>query len=684
MKKLLLVCLLTLLACWPAFAQDERPLDPTATPDHGTAVLASGFTPDPFRSPRLTGGGSVDASTRNLGTDCVGGINVQPDFRITAGEFPLLRFIYIADTITSDATMIVRDPNGRFYCNNNAFGLQNPLVDVAPAVPGDYAVWIGAFNPGAEVFGELYVTTNGGIVPGSTGLLLPLPNQPAITPPNALTTPVPTVLDPSGAPTGGDFPLSAGFLPDPYFGAVIGGGSLDVSSVGEGCAGYTGAAPDFQLDWSGISTRLRFLYLPAQPADADAGLVVLSPGGQWVCNDDFAPGFARPMVEFIQPAPGAYRVWVTDAGAPNTTITGLLYVTERTVTPETIRQADSRAFTNVNGLTPGGAVQAALFEAGSSDPYPVTGVIAVDGGVDVTALNPEINQPDPNRGCEGFFTAAPTYTFDYLEAAPFLRLFFLADDPAADTTLIVRMPNGGWYCGDDSFDTAHPTINIIGNFATGAVDVWVGTYDAGAQIPGTLVITRGGADPTNPTRPSGYVAPAEPLTPERSAPDAAPTEEPSVGSMIGSIPALEIVDNPLALNLGAPPHYGVASLSAGFLPDPHTVSIFSGGSINSGLIDAACVGMISPEPDYRLEWTGAGGALRLFFTPNEAGDTTLVIFAPDARFHCNDDSFGSQNPAVDFASAPSGTYYIWVGSFEAGADVLGVLSITEDLTLTPG
>lgn len=681
MKKLLLAFCLTLLTFWTSFAQEDRPLDPAAVPDHGTAVLASGFTPDPYRSPRLTGGGSVDAAARNLGTDCVGSINIQPDFRVTVGEFPLLRFIYIADTITSDATLIIRDPNGLFYCNNNAFGLQNPLVDIAPVVPGDYAVWIGSFNPGTEVFGELYVTTNDGIVPGSTGLLLPLPDQPVLTPPTTVSTPAPTVLDPSREAAGGSYALAAGFLPDPYFGAVVGGGDLDVSSIGEGCAGYAGSAPDFQLDWSGISTRLRFLYLPAQPIDANAGLVVLSPDGQWVCNTDFAPGYARPMVEFIQPVPGAYRVWVTDESAPNTMVTGLLYVTERTVTPETIRQADSRAFPNVNGLTPGGVAQARLFEPATPDPYAVTGVIATDGGVDVITLNPEINQPDPNRGCEGFFTTAPTYSFEYLEAAPFLRLFFVADDPTTDPTLIVRMPNGGWYCGDDSFDTSNPTINIIGNFATGLVDVWVGTYDAGVEIPGTLVITRGGADPTNPTRPSGYVPPSEPLVVDAATPDAAATEEPSVGSQVGSIPALEIVDNPLALNLGAQPHYGVVNLSAGFWPDPHIVTIYSGGSIDASLIDTTCVGTISPEPDYRLEWTGEGGGLRLFFTPNQAGDTTLVIFAPDARFHCNDDSPMSQNPVVDFAAAPSGTYYIWVGSFEAGADVLGVLSITEDMTL---
>jgi hypothetical protein len=679
MKRLLLAFCLALFTGISVFAQDERPLDPAAAPDHGTASLAFGFTPDPFRSPRLTGGGGVDAAARSLGTDCVGYINVQPDFRLTAGEFPLLRFIYIADTITADATLIIRAPDGRFACNNNAFGLRNPLVDIAPVAPGDYAVWIGAVNPGTEVFGELYITTNSGIVPGSTGLLLPLPAQPGAAAPATSTTPAPTVLDPGQPPAGGTYGLAAGFLPDPYFGAVVGGGTLDVSAVGEGCAGYAGAAPDFRLDWSGVSTRLRFLYLPAQPADADAGLVVLAPDGRWTCNADFAPGFARPMVEFVQPAPGAYSVWVTDQNAPGTLITGLLYVTERTVTPETIRQADSRAFQNVNGLTPGGAVQASLFTADTPDPYPVPGVIAADGGVDVIALNPEINTPDPNLGCEGFHTAAPTYTFEYLEAAPFLRVFFLADDPNADTTLIVRMPNGAWYCGDDSFNTAHPTVNIIGNFATGPVDVWAGPYTAGGQIPGTLVITRGGADPTDPARPSGYVAPAEPLVSE----DPAALEEPSVGSTIGTIPALEFVENPLALNLGAPPHYGTASLSAGFLPDPHTVSIFSGGAVNSSLIDAACVGSISPEPDYRLEWTGAGGALRFTFTPNEVGDTTLVIFAPDARFHCNDDAFGTQNPAVDFVSAPSGTYYIWVGSFEAGADVLGVLSITEDLSGSP-
>ena len=45
---------------------------------------------------------------------------------------------------------------------------------------------------------------------------------------------------------------------------MIGGGALDAadSAAGDDCFGYAAGAPVFRLNWSGDSTRLRFLFAP--------------------------------------------------------------------------------------------------------------------------------------------------------------------------------------------------------------------------------------------------------------------------------------------------------------------------------------------------------------------------------------------------------------------------------------
>jgi hypothetical protein len=64
------------------------------------------------------------------------------------------------------------------------------------------------------------------------------------------------------------------------------------------------------------------------------------------------------------------------------------------------------------------------------------------------------------------------------------------------------MPDGTWYCADDSQNSKAPVVDIIGNLSTGGVSVWAGRFNAGDPIPGTLYITRGSAGPRDPTRPA--------------------------------------------------------------------------------------------------------------------------------------------------------------------------------------
>jgi hypothetical protein len=115
-----------------------------------------------------------------------------------------------------------------------------------------------------------------------------------------------------------------------------------------------------------------------------------------------------------------------------------------------------------------------------------------------------------------------------------------------------------------------------------------------------------------------------------------------------------------------PPNYGTYELSAGFTPDPATLDIVAGGSVNAA--NVGCAGMISNAPDARLMWSGG----EITIGAESSADTTLVINAPDGQWYCADDTNGL-DPAVTLSG--SGQYDIWVGTF--GGTASAVLYATE-------
>jgi hypothetical protein len=121
-------------------------------------------------------------------------------------------------------------------------------------------------------------------------------------------------------------------------------------------------------------------------------------------------------------------------------------------------------------------------------------------------------------------------------------------------------------------------------------------------------------------------------------------------------------------------NFGEISLSAGFTPDPYTVSITAGGSVNGGNLPGSCVGMISQAPDFQV--TYRAGSLPLVFRTLSSADTTLIINGPDGRWYCDDDSYGDGDAEVRFNRPQSGVYDIWVGTF-GGGTARATLSITE-------
>lgn len=150
-------------------------------------------------------------------------------------------------------------------------------------------------------------------------------------------------------------------------------------------------------------------------------------------------------------------------------------------------------------------------------------------------------------------------------------------------------------------------------------------------------------------------------------------------AMAVALAASDVVAQSRLVTGGSRSNFGRGALSGGFMPDPFTTRITSGGNLDVSNMSLAsgCAGFVTAQPDYILDYTEARGFLRLYFAAQGGGDTTLVVNDAAGHWHCNDDSFGGVNPTVDISHPPSGQYDIWVGSYRAGETVQGTLHVTE-------
>ncbi|MGP1353695.1 MAG: hypothetical protein ACTS1Z_10255 [Parasphingopyxis sp.] len=130
-----------------------------------------------------------------------------------------------------------------------------------------------------------------------------------------------------------------------------------------------------------------------------------------------------------------------------------------------------------------------------------------------------------------------------------------------------------------------------------------------------------------------------------------------------------------AQNINADPTYETVRLNGGFTPDPYTVRLRSGGSIDASTISSSCRGYIANAPDVRLHFRA--GSLPLIISAASQADTTLVINAPNGNWYCNDDGGQGLNPSIRFDPAMSGRYEIWIGTYGSRSLEAARLSISE-------
>jgi hypothetical protein len=132
-----------------------------------------------------------------------------------------------------------------------------------------------------------------------------------------------------------------------------------------------------------------------------------------------------------------------------------------------------------------------------------------------------------------------------------------------------------------------------------------------------------------------------------------------------------------------PSAYLTLDMKAGFALDPFLVSLNGGGEVDASTFNTSCVGYINDKPVLTARWTGAVDQLRVFFYSDS--DSTLVIKQPDGSYLCADDLADNVlDPEVTVANPVTGTYQVWIGSFDANQLIPGLLVITArpDVSLT--
>lgn len=123
-------------------------------PAFGSVRLNAGFLPDPYQRRGIQAGGDQHFQGSQ---GCPGGgwFANAPDYRLyyRAGGYPLTIFV----NAPGDTMLLVNDPSTRWFCNDDADGL-NPAVRFDRPASGQYDIWVGTYNRGRVRNSTIYIS----------------------------------------------------------------------------------------------------------------------------------------------------------------------------------------------------------------------------------------------------------------------------------------------------------------------------------------------------------------------------------------------------------------------------------------------------------------------------------------------------------------------------------------------
>jgi hypothetical protein len=271
--------------------------------------LSSGFTPDPVR---LTGHTRGEAPIEERGPGCRGFGGASPDHVLTLdGRFGFLRFFVVAP---GPVTLAIRGPDGRFRCDGEP--LEGTPAEQGVFEPGEYEVWVGSRQRGAQVGYELFVTEFHSVGP-STGRGDEDVSLGRSVDVGLLTDTIESRY--------GRTRLRRNFIPDPVLDHGLAGGPIEASPIGGSCRGRVEAEPSHVLF---VAEELDYFRIEVDGAPGQVTLIVRSPDGRFFCS---APTDANPFVEAADWARGRYLVWVGSRSATDTPRYRIMYSETRPV-----------------------------------------------------------------------------------------------------------------------------------------------------------------------------------------------------------------------------------------------------------------------------------------------------------------------------------------------------------------
>lgn len=257
-------------------------------------------------------GGSIDL--RNCAVlPGYGRINPAPDYTVRYDAQGRNRRLDFRVESACDAVLLVRDPAGLWYFNDDDGGL-NPRLRLNAAASGDYQVYVGAFSSGGSGCQGVLITEtfDTRAEPGATGTAGGLGPAPTAVPP----------LPPTPSGSG----RNSGACPDWRLGgheitllpggrdeaALVAGGATRLfdNACNLGAYGHVAAAPDFTLRL--MADRPSGTLVLRADGDCDTLLLVNDATAQWQFNDD-THGL-DPEIRIPSAPLSRYDIWVGTYG----------------------------------------------------------------------------------------------------------------------------------------------------------------------------------------------------------------------------------------------------------------------------------------------------------------------------------------------------------------------------------
>ena len=271
--------------------------------------------------------------------------------------------------------------------------------------------------------------------------------------------------------------LDAGFTPDPSTMEIMAGGphrAQDMAEPGVTCRGYTTENPDVILYYeAGV-----FDLTVSLNAQSDTAIIVGTPDGRLLCDDDGGPGL-NPSVTVINPVSGFYGIWgatyLSGPQAPAVLIVSELGYADMDGNPADDRQSGMGAFRPEPSHTASFG-NVALTSGFAPDPHRVP--VVAGGGVQASVVL---------AGCMGWVAEAPDVQLTYTAGSVLPLILSAASD--GDTTLLVNDPAGNWHCDDDGGnEPLNPSLRFDQPLS-GVYDIWIGTYQQGQTPEASLSIS---------------------------------------------------------------------------------------------------------------------------------------------------------------------------------------------------